>query len=145
MAMPFGVSVGDFVTGIEFIRSTIEALQSTTGSQAQYQGLIASLTSLKDALSHVATIEATDDEKRDVDEIIRRTRQTFSKFERRLRKYDSSLGSDQAAAKWWKNVPRKIQWQRYTKEDVRCIQDELFQHWCALQLLTAKIQMQVSP
>ena len=143
MAMPFGVSIGDFVTGIDFIRSAIEALESTTGSQAQYQGLISSLTSLKDALGHVATIEATDDEKRDVDEIIRRMRQTFSKFERKLQKYDSSLGKDQAAAKWWKSFPRKIQWQRYTKEDVRCIQDELFQYFSALQLLTEKIQMQV--
>ena len=40
MPVPCGVSVGAFVAGIELIHSVGEALDSSGGSKAQYQGVI---------------------------------------------------------------------------------------------------------
>ena len=48
-----GFSVGDFVTCAILVKDLIKALQDTTGSSAEYQGLIKELFNLERALTEV--------------------------------------------------------------------------------------------
>lgn len=137
--MPLSFSVGDIFSGIQFIVSVSDALASSTGPKAQYSGVIATLNSLESALNELTTIDATDDERKVVTESIDRVKETVSRFHAKLSKYSATLASN-STAKWWRTLPRKIQWQRYSKEDVSAFHDELLRHASALQLHLAKIQ-----
>ena len=137
MPVPFGVSVGDFVAGIDFLRSVCEAFGSTTGAKAQYEGVISSIRSLRSALERASSVETTQQERQHIDTII--IRQTFLKYECKLHKYHASLGQP-CSDKWWRSFARKIQWQRYSKQELDSIQGELAQHWTALQTALSVLQ-----
>lgn len=143
MPIPFGVSVGDFIAGIDFIYSLCDALESSSGSKAQYQGVVSAFKSISDGLSQLEGIEATVEEQLAVSQVIDRIKQTVVAFEVKVSKYEASLGRDHSP-KWWKSFARKIQWQRYSKQDVLWFQNELLQHGSALQMIIAKIQRYVS-
>lgn len=139
MPVPIGVSPGDFLSGIDFIRSICEALKDSTGSVAHYQGVVSALKSLEAAFEQLNSISATDDEKLAVDEVVDRTKQTLVRFYSKIEKYHKCFGNHRTAA-WWRSLPRKIQWQRYTSQDLSELQHELLQHHSALQMILAKIQ-----
>lgn len=144
MPVPFGVSPGDFIAAIDLVHAICEALRSSTGSSEQYRGVVSALQSLKDALEQLHSINATDEEKLRIGEIVDRAKQSLLRFDGKIRKYDAALGESQTRA-WWRSLPKKIQWQRYSSDDIRCLQNELSQHSHALQVLLAKIQKYVRP
>lgn len=139
MPVPFGVSVGDFIAGIEFIQSVCEALESATGSKAQYQGVIEALQSVRDALTQLSILQASAQEKSAVNKIIDRIKQTLLRYDAKINKYKASLGKDKTTNRWTA-ISRKIQWQRYSKDDVLWFQNEIVQHLSSLQIILSKIQ-----
>ena len=137
--MAIGFSVGDIFAGIEFVRSTIDALSGSTGSKAQYEGVIGTLTSFEAALSQLATFEADAAEKQFIQDIVDRITATISRCAEKICKYELQLGAA-SAAKPWRSVLRKVQWQQYTKNDVKSFHAELLLHASALHLGLARIQ-----
>lgn len=138
--MPLSFSIGDIFSGIEFLNSVRTALASSTGSKAQYNGVVATLESLETALEELNTLDAADRKRRFIVQVIDRIKETISRFDAKLSKYKATLASD-STAKWWRTLPRKIQWQRYSQQDVNALHDELLRHASALQLHLAKVQM----
>lgn len=57
MSAGFGFSVGDIVAFLKLIKQSIEALQDTKGSTADFQGLSHDIDSLKDGLEAVADLK----------------------------------------------------------------------------------------
>ena len=56
MPVPFGVSVGDFIVGIEVLLDAIKSLSDTHGAQADYKELFRELNSLKTALGCIQNL-----------------------------------------------------------------------------------------
>ena len=117
-----------------------EVLSNCSTAQAQYAGVKSAVLSSQTALAQVNSIEATDNETREVETIVQNIKAMFEKFESKLRKFESSLGNVKAVNRW-REVLREIQWQRYSREDVKWLQDELQHHASALQAVLTSIQM----
>ena len=130
MPIPFGVSVGDFIASIEAAHELISCLKDNPGSQAQCRRVSAALNALQLALVQVEHT-ATDSNRHVVICIIDGCETTITRFSGKLKKYEGSLGS-QTSTSGLKAQLRKIQWQRYGKEDVRALQDEVQAHVSAL-------------
>jgi hypothetical protein len=139
MPFPIGVSPTDFVGGAEFVHSVYQALKSSTGSKSQYAGVLSALKNLEYALSTIEAIGVTGPEQQSVEEAVEQIKACVSRFHAKIEKYEPSLGS-KSTDKWWRSLPRKIQWQRYSLGDVKYFRDELSQHALPLQLLLAKMQ-----
>ncbi|KAK3677271.1 hypothetical protein LTR78_002809 [Recurvomyces mirabilis] len=139
MPVPFGVSVGDFVSGIQFIYSIIEAADATTGSVAQYQDVLAALQSSQDALQHLQTLSPTGPNKQAVTAILDRYRKTVIAFGLAISGYEKSFTSN-PAKKWWRCLPKKVKWQRASIEKVQLFRSELHEHTQALLLISHCIE-----
>lgn len=95
MPIPFGVSVGDFIAGIELMHDIISCLEDSAGSRARYGGVIAALKSLESSLHHakIANVQSVD--KLCISEIVTRSEETIKRFAGKIQKYDRTLGSTQ--------------------------------------------------
>lgn len=107
MVFPLGVSVGDFIGGIEFICSVKEAFEETAGSQAQYQGVLSTLQSSTQALRQLNALVLTlgPEDRQNINEIIERYKQTTAVLDAKVQKFESSLGKH-APDHWWRALPR---------------------------------------
>ncbi|KAK5125210.1 hypothetical protein LTR85_000886 [Meristemomyces frigidus] len=139
MPVPFGISVGDFISGVEFIQAVIQAVEETTGSRAQYRSVTACLQSSKEVLTQLDELNVPKEDKVAISKIVQRYEDTTFEFASKIGKYDKSLGGG-VSRKWWRSLPKKIQWQRYSEKDVRWYEGQLHQHASSLQILLAKIQ-----
>ncbi|KAK5125232.1 hypothetical protein LTR85_000908 [Meristemomyces frigidus] len=109
MPVPFGVSVGDFIAGIEFLYSIKEALEESAGSRAQYQGVLSTLQSSQQALERLNTFAGTlGDEDRDaVNDIVERYKRTTAVLASKIQRFENALGKGAPDA-WWKALPKKV-------------------------------------
>ncbi|CAJ2504309.1 Uu.00g117030.m01.CDS01 [Anthostomella pinea] len=133
MPVPFGVSVGDFISGLELIHDIIKCLKDSTGAKAQYRGIIAALKSLETALTQARNVSAQLEDERSIEEIVRRSEESIRLFVGKVNKYHHALGHEHV--KQWKACLRKIQWQLYSKEDVAGFQHEIRSHVAALSVV----------
>ncbi|KAK4556407.1 hypothetical protein LTR86_006551 [Recurvomyces mirabilis] len=134
MAVPFGVSVGDFISGIQFIYSIIEAADATTGSVAQYHGVLAALQSSQDALQHLQTLRLAALDQQAVVAILGRYRQSITAFGLAISDYDEAFTSGHAK-KWWRCLPKKVKWQRASAQRIQIFRSELNEHGQSLLLV----------
>ena len=137
--MPIALSVGDIFAGIQLFGSINDALASSTGSQAQYNGVLGTLQSLESALTSLQPVATDCIESQLIGDIIGRIKETLARFHAKLSKYSATLGPG-SKAKWWRSLPRKIQWQHYSAQDVQSFHSELLSHASALQLGLASMQ-----
>ena len=56
MPVPFGVSVGDFIAGIELLIEGVKSLSDTNGAQADYKKLWCELNNLKKGLECIQSL-----------------------------------------------------------------------------------------
>ncbi|CAJ2504295.1 Uu.00g116890.m01.CDS01 [Anthostomella pinea] len=137
MPVPFGVSVGDFIGGIEFICSIKDAVEASAGSRAQYHGVLATIQSSQETLTHLNELDVTPRAEEPRKCHRRRYRHSIVTLASKIQKYDKGL-SKSRADDWWRALPRKIQWQRSSREHVLWFQSELQQHATSLQLVLAQ-------
>jgi hypothetical protein len=60
MAVPFGFSAGDFVSGLGLLKKAVEALRDTDGASAQFQSTILELESIAAVIHKLQLFQATD-------------------------------------------------------------------------------------
>jgi hypothetical protein len=118
LAVPFGISVGDFISGIGALVMIIEALRESGGSASQYQAIVSELESLSAGLSSIQSLEheqRTSDEYRAVCEAAVSCEDCIKSFVSRIAKYQPWL---ELGTEGWKAAIRNIQWVFCTKKDV---------------------------
>ncbi|OCK76927.1 hypothetical protein K432DRAFT_428373 [Lepidopterella palustris CBS 459.81] len=123
MPVPFGVSVGDFITFIETVVTVINALHDSTGSAAEYRGVIRELESLKTSLKSLDSLDiANEEQKAALKFVAANAEQTIVEF-------------------LMEDGHRKIQWSLYSKDDVRKFQAQLQSHTVSLNILISQVHM----
>lgn len=60
MVFPFGVSVGDFIAGINFLLECTKAVDGKRGASASYQQLVATIDAISVALGSIDDLESED-------------------------------------------------------------------------------------
>ncbi|KAI4259184.1 MAG: hypothetical protein LQ352_000858 [Teloschistes flavicans] len=139
MSAGFGFSVGDIVAGLKLIKQSIEALQDTKGSSADFEALGHEIASLK------AGLEAVEDLKLDqtfgpeskhclaIGQAIARCWQCVETFLSTIAKYQPWLRSKAPACLNWKANLKKIQWALCKKDDVNRFRAQLERHTSSIR------------
>ncbi|KAF2432653.1 hypothetical protein EJ08DRAFT_648083 [Tothia fuscella] len=146
MVFPFGVSVGDFISGIKLICDSIQALNDAHGASSQYQQLLSSLQSLQAALLQIDSLQLDPSMVPQQQAIRRETescRQCVNHFLMRIDKYRVLQISTEP--RWSiasvKGAARKIQWGLFKKEDVASFQNVLSARVDSIQMLLLTFQV----
>lgn len=147
MSAGFGFSVGDIVAGLKLIKQSIEALQDTKGSSADFEALGHEIASLK------AGLEAVEDLKLDqtfgpeskhclaIGQAIARCWQCVETFLSTIAKYQPWLRSKAPACLNWKANLKKIQWALCKKDDVNRFRAQLERHTSSISMLLVTLQV----
>ncbi|KAK4896012.1 hypothetical protein LTR27_005868 [Elasticomyces elasticus] len=136
----FVSSVGDFVTGIQLVYDIIQCLEDSAGSQAQYRGVVLSLSSLRLALQKARDCTSDLNDRIAIELVVKDCETTLNRFKSKIQQYEISLGGGVSVsngsikAQW-----RKIQWHLYSEKDVHDFQAEIQAHTSALKLVLASI------
>jgi hypothetical protein len=149
MPVPFGISVGDFISSIELIHDVVEALKESNGSSANFQELIRELYSLERALLAVKALETLPNQHCELGAIKQAAAQcqiTVDTFLQKNRKFYPTLGAAGSQHKW-KGVLHKIKWRVYRKDDVDEFRAALGGHTSCINmlLLTEQTYVRVCP
>lgn len=100
MAVPFGLSVGDFIAGINVIITSINAINDATGSSAEYRAVIGTLCGIKSALEDLNRLKIEDLSQRHALEILAsRCGETIFAFTNKISKYKTSFESPTSSPK----------------------------------------------
>jgi hypothetical protein len=92
MPVPFGFSVGDFITCIDLIRNVVAGLEESSGAAAEYRTLINELKILKSTLSAIKDMKL--DNETDATKLKAAAVQIESSIEAflsKIHKYDNSF------------------------------------------------------
>ncbi|KAL8694812.1 MAG: hypothetical protein Q9218_000571 [Villophora microphyllina] len=147
MSAGFGFSVGDIVAGLKLIKQSIEALQDTKGSSADFETLGHEIDSLK------AGLEAVEDLKLDqrfgpdskhcvaIRQATARCWQCIETFLATIAKYQPWLRSKAPACLNWKANLKKIQWALCKKDDVNRFRAQLERHASSISMLLITLQV----
>lgn len=148
MSAGFGFSVGDIVAGLKLIKQSIEALQDSKGSSADFEALGHEIASLK------AGLEAVEDLKLDqtfgpeskqcvaIGQAIARCWKCIEAFLSRIAKYQPWLRPKAAPACLnWKANLKKIQWALCKKDDVNRFRAQLERHTSSISMLLVTLQV----
>lgn len=142
MAVPFGVSIGDFIAVGSLTHQIITALSDSRGSKAEYKDLISLLSSLKWALQAVSGqfFELASSEGVDaafgngLKHQLGLCTKTMEDFLLSSQKYTESLLPDDRKKNFRKEF-RKITWCLFKKEDVQQLYSTLQGHIQAFIML----------
>ncbi|KAI4194804.1 MAG: hypothetical protein LQ348_002563 [Seirophora lacunosa] len=147
MSAGFGFSVGDLVLGLKLIKQSIEALEDTKGSSADYQALSLEIDSLKDGL------EAVEDLRLDqrlgakskacvaVQDAVSRCQRCIDVFLSTITKYQPWLRTVDPSGSAWKANLKKIQWALCKKDDVSRFRAQLERHSSSISMLLVTLQV----
>lgn len=147
MSVGFGFSVSDIVMGLKLIKQSIEALQDTKGSSADFRALTHEIDSLKDGL------EAVEDLKLDqqfglkskqaaaIRHAVSRCRQCIETFLSTIAKYQPCLRTKAPASATWKANLKKIQWALCKQDDVNRFRAQLERHSSSISMLLVTLQV----
>lgn len=141
--MSFGWSVGDIIAAIQLIVKITKALEDSTGSSSQYQGVITELNSLNNALVKVKNIRLEGDQQHQEIALFGaalQCRQTIDGFMQKVGKYQACLG-DGGSGSWAKDSWRKVQWSLCSQKEVDLFRASLNAHTSAISIMLHAIQM----
>ncbi|KAL8654560.1 MAG: hypothetical protein Q9210_001432 [Variospora velana] len=141
MSAGFGFSVGDLVLGLKLIKQSIEALEDTKGSSADYQALSLEIDSLKDGLEAVEDLRL--DERLGpkskaciaVHDAVSRCQRCIDVFLSTITKYQPWLRTIEPSGSSWKANMKKIQWALCKKDDVSRFRAQLERHSSSISML----------
>jgi hypothetical protein len=138
MAVPFGFSVGDFITVGQLIVGTTTLLRASRFSAAEYQAVLNELGSLSKTFEHLNGLGNRGGKTQDILDSIKFSamscRIPLEKFLNKMKKYDSTLGEGQSV-KGIKTAARKIQFQFSTKDECQKLQNYLSFHISSINTL----------
>lgn len=151
MPVAFGFSVGDFITGIVLVNDLIKALNDSTGSSAEYRGLISELHNLKRALELLQDlrIEVSQRAQRTaLEQVAVQCQKTIEDFVKRTAKFELALGNaqsqpDAVLISKWRAGLKKAQWALNKKDEVSRVRAEIMGHTMTLNALMSTIHLGV--
>lgn len=150
-SVTFG-SVGDIITVCLLAKSIAKALDDSTGSSAEYQGLITEIRSLECSLLEVELFtrswrdaSTSVSVRQECSKLVNDCRKTLEAFQDYLKKYDSSLSKDSGTG-ILRRAGTKIKWQLLAKDTVSRFRSELAGHSNALNMMmiTANVYVGLS-
>jgi hypothetical protein len=146
MVLPFGVSVGDFIAGIQLLCEGLQALNDASGASYDHNQLHLTLKTLASALSKVEGLAlncAQTAQQQAIEEAVGELREFMSAFLVSIEKYNI-IGKNPTASDpkpKVKRAMRKLQWSLFKKEDIAKFQKTVAGHVNNLQLLLGPLQM----
>lgn len=143
MVVPFGFSVGDFISTLELVGTVIAALRSAGGSSDRYRELVDELYTLEKALIRVKNLKLDDSQEGDVQAVRQAASQcqkTIDKFWKKIAKYQQHLSAGGSGSRV-KDSWMKIQWALCTREDVDAFRADIRGHIAAIEMLLMIVQM----
>lgn len=139
-SVTFG-SVGDIITVCLLAKSIAKALDDSTGSSAEYQGLITEIRSLECSLLEVELFTRSWRDtstsvpvRQECSKLVNDCRKTLEAFQAYLKKYGSSLSKDPRSG-ILRRAGTKIKWQLLAKDTVSRFRSELAGHSNALNMM----------
>ena len=154
MAVGFGFSASDFVAGVLLLKDLIKALDSVSGSSAEFQALCVEFRSLERALeltSALASDSWAPAQREAIEHCIRICLSIIQAFLARATKFDVALGQPSGASQQglsnvppWKVALRKIQWAFLKKDDVIRVRLEISAQTAILNTLLNQTQLKFS-
>ena len=147
MSAGFGFSVGDIVAGIKLIKQSIEALQDTKGSSADYQALTQEIDSLKDGLEAIQDLELDQQlglkskQSVAIQDAVSRCWRCIDDFLSLIAKYQPWLRARNSSNSIWRANLKKIQWALCKKDDVDRFRAQLERHCSSLNMLLVTLQV----
>jgi hypothetical protein len=142
MAVPFGFSIGDFISGIILVKDIVQALSDNRGSSKEYLDLKVLLQSLALALNQIQGQFG------DIQEDLHRAalvsavtacREVVNDFLPGIEKYKESL-CDDGPKSLWKDTLRKIKWKLSMPEELATFRGKISFHANAIGLLLHTVQ-----
>ncbi|ORY18387.1 hypothetical protein BCR34DRAFT_554139 [Clohesyomyces aquaticus] len=146
MVVPFGISVGDFIATISLLLKAVKSLSDSSGSSAEYRGILLTLKSLEEALKQAVQVDNPQHQAA-LQGVCDRCAESIDGFVGSLDRFGESLKEGGSGKKWkdrMRDRTRKIQWGVCSKEDVRRFQAELQAHTTAIKFLLLKTHMNAS-
>ena len=139
MPVPFGFSIGDVISCLQLLRSSIEAVNEAKGSTADYASLIAELESLNTALeaaSEASTEDLTSQEQQQHQKAIgfavKACQKFIDDFLVRIAQYQKHL---KRGSNGWGSCYMNIKWALCKREDVAKFRAILGSHTNSINVL----------
>lgn len=135
MAVPFGFSVGDFISTLNLVRNIITALQDSRGAVVEFRGITATLSGLEQCVQQLQVLEITDPAlASSLQGASREFQESIDTFVDKVLKYETSLKPGGSQNKL-RDAFRKVQWSLAEKGAVRAFQAEILLHGMNIQLV----------
>ena len=145
MAIGFGFSVSDLVTGLSLIRDSVEAVRGKKSAPADYAALVSEIDCLRDGLEAIKDLDleqhGNEKQKAAVQRATTACQQCIDDFFARLSKYQPHL---REGVSGWLSSYRKIQWAVCRKEDVARFRSQLERHSSSINMLIITFQAKES-
>lgn len=150
MSVGFGFSVGDILMGLKLIKQSIEALQDTKGSSADFKALGHEIDTLKDGLEAVEELKLDQrfgpksKQAAAIRQAVSRCRQCIETFLSTVAKYQPWLRTKAPAGAAWKASLKKVQWALCKKDDVNRFRAQMERHSSCISMLLVTFQVSQS-
>ncbi|KAH6971116.1 hypothetical protein BKA56DRAFT_132382 [Ilyonectria sp. MPI-CAGE-AT-0026] len=138
VAVPFGVSVGDFLAVGKLIWQVTIELRENGEAAPEYQSLLIEPEALNRALRQLHALRPAKHELRHLISIQATAlacQKPLQDFLAKISKFDSRLGAFNAAKNGWKGLPRRMQFRTMFREDVKQLRSALASHVATINLL----------
>lgn len=139
----FGFSTGDFINGINLVKTLIEALHESRGSSQEFVEVINELYILERTLLEVKTMQFSAEESPQQAAVLQAVilcRSSIDKFIAGISKYQPHLrvgGSSERCL----DILRQVQWRLYKRDEVIRFRAEISFHIQSIKLLMLHIEM----
>ena len=141
MVVPFGVSVGDFITTIALIHRIYRDLGDTHGAASHYRAVKAMLDFLESVSKHLLAINCDDDAlTTDLQHATEQFKASIDRFLGKIQKFHPSL-KDGGSPDKVMGAFHKIQWTVFHKNDVHDFQAEISGTASGIQIILLKAQL----
>lgn len=141
MAVGFGFSMGDLVTGLQVIKDSIAAVKDGKGASAHYAGLLTEIECLQDALEGIEELRldlnGSAKQRGAIDRAVAACRKCIDDFIASIVKYQPHL---QLNTSGWVSNYRKIKWAVCRKDDVTEFRAQLERHASTIHMLLITFQ-----
>jgi hypothetical protein len=146
MVFPFGVSVGDFIAGLQLTYDSVRALGEAHGASSDYRSLATTLESLISALCEIEILQCHTSQMSKrlmVQKETESCRTLINEFLSRIDKF--AVLSQPAQSSWTvdglKSVARKLQWSLLKKDEVSRFRREISSRVDSIQMMLLTFQM----
>lgn len=141
MAVGFGFSVSDLSAGLKLIKDSIDAVNDTRGSAADYALLVNEISSLQDGLQVVVELQSdqclSGKQSAALERALRTCQESIDAFLSSVSKYQTHLNP---TASGLQSNYRKIKWALCKKDDVAQFRAQLGRHASSINMLLITFQ-----